>query len=76
MDLYKLSHSVPIHDTYGMIETPETSGFIDPANLPGVEILDPGVNAKPKNAGDRTQPQRPMISNPGNDKTLFRLIAG
>jgi hypothetical protein len=38
----------PIHDTYGIVETPETSGFIDPSDLGGAEIPNPGVNAMPK----------------------------
>jgi hypothetical protein len=41
----------PIHDTYGIVETPETSGFIDPSDFGGVEIPDTAVNAKPKPHG-------------------------
>jgi hypothetical protein len=41
----------PIHDTYGIVETPETSGFIDPSDVGGVEIPDASVNAKPKPHG-------------------------
>jgi hypothetical protein len=38
----------PIHDTYGIVETPAISGFIDPSDLSGDGIPNPGVNAKPQ----------------------------
>ena len=38
----------PIHDTYGIVETPETSGFVDPSDVAGTEIPEAGVNAMPK----------------------------
>jgi hypothetical protein len=41
----------PIHDTYGIVETPATSGFIDPGNVGAVDIPDTGVNAMPKPHG-------------------------
>jgi hypothetical protein len=41
----------PIHDTYGIIETPETSGFIEPSDFGGAAIPDTAVNAKPKPHG-------------------------
>ena len=41
----------PIHDTYGIVETPATSGFIDPSDLAGAGIPNPGVNATPKLRG-------------------------
>lgn len=44
----------PIHDTYGIIETPATSGFIDPSDVAGVNIPDLGSNAMPKPR--RTEP--------------------
>lgn len=47
----------PIHDTYGIIETPATSGFIDPSDLSGDDIPNPGVNAKPNLHG--TEPTFP-----------------
>jgi len=41
----------PIHDTYGIVETPDTSGFIDPSDFGGAQIPDTSVNAKPKSHG-------------------------
>jgi hypothetical protein len=41
----------PIPDTYGIIETPETSGFIEPSDFGGAAIPDTAVNAKPKPHG-------------------------
>lgn len=41
----------PIHDTYGIVETPETSGFVDPNDVAGTEIPEAGVKAMPKPHG-------------------------
>ena len=41
----------PIHDTYGVIETPETYGFIDPSDFGGPTRPDPAVNEKPQPHG-------------------------
>ena len=41
----------PIQDTYGIVETPETSGFIDPSDFGGATIPDTAVNAKPQPHG-------------------------
>jgi hypothetical protein len=41
----------PIHDTYGIVETPETSGLIDSSDFGGATIPDTAVNAKPKPHG-------------------------
>jgi hypothetical protein len=41
----------PIHDTYGIVETPETSGFIDFSDFAGAQIPDTGVNVVPKPHG-------------------------
>jgi hypothetical protein len=41
----------PIRDTYGIVETPATSGFIDPNDVGGAEIPDTGVNATPQPHG-------------------------
>jgi hypothetical protein len=41
----------PIHDTYGIVETPGTSGFIEPSDFGGAAIPDTAVNAKPKPHG-------------------------
>src|SRR6201987_3670311 len=38
----------PIHDTYGIVETPATSGFIDPTDVGGAAIPQTSVNAKPR----------------------------
>jgi hypothetical protein len=38
----------PIHDTYGIVETPATSGFIDPTDVAGAAIPQTSVNAEPK----------------------------
>ena len=41
----------PIHDTYGIIETPETSGFIEPSDFGGAAIPDTALTPKPKPPG-------------------------
>ena len=41
----------PIHDTYGVVETPETYGFIDPSDFGGAAIPDTAVNEKPQPHG-------------------------
>lgn len=41
----------PIHDTYGVVETPETYGFIDPSDSGGAAIPDTAVTAKPQPHG-------------------------
>src|ERR1700746_1720719 len=41
----------PIHDTYGVVETPETYGFIDPSDFGGAAIPDTAVTAKPQPHG-------------------------
>lgn len=41
----------PIHDTYGIVETPEISGLIDPSDFAGDAIPDTAVNAKPQPHG-------------------------
>lgn len=43
----KYLSSNPIHDTYGIIETPQISGLIDPSDTEGVEVPDFGVNRAP-----------------------------
>ena len=49
----------PIQDTYGIVETPETSGFIDPSDFGGAAIPDTAVNEKPQPHGTapNLQPQ-------------------
>jgi hypothetical protein len=39
--------SEPIHDTYGMIETPQISGLIDPSDAEGVQVPDFGASQAP-----------------------------
>ena len=41
----------PIPDTYGVVETPETYGFIDPSDFGGAAIPDTAVTAKPQPHG-------------------------
>ena len=41
----------PIHDTYGVVQTPETYGFIDPSDFGGAAIPDTAVTAKPQPHG-------------------------
>jgi hypothetical protein len=41
----------PIHDTYGIVETPEISGLIDPSDFAGDAIPDTAVTAKPQPHG-------------------------
>jgi hypothetical protein len=38
----------PIRDTYGIVETPATSGFVDLTDFGGVVIPATSINAKPQ----------------------------
>ena len=38
----------PIHDTYGIIETPQTAGLIDPDDAKRIKIPDSGMSSDPQ----------------------------
>ena len=38
----------PIHDTYGIIETPQTAGLIDPDDAKQIKIPDSGMSSDPQ----------------------------